>query len=321
VKLFLRAACAIAFTTALSLTLFSCDLSAIFGKNSQYITGFVLKAKDNPGLSSDIAAAINGTDINLVLPYLYAVDGAAITPTVSLSANASVSPSGSYVAKDGMNLVVTKGGTNYTYTVNTGVDPSTLTATPPLQAYSVDQAQNGSLSRDYHAVIYGNGVYLTLPYSLITSGLAITPTVGLQSGYTISPSGSYTPADLMTLNVTNSATSALTQYTLHVAADPATSPALPPLQTFTYTAALNPTLSSDIQAAVSGLDVYITLPYQTLETQQPLTPTVTLESHYTITPSGSYVPIDGMTLALVNSQTLTTTSYTLHVAVSTSTIP
>jgi len=318
VKTFLLAA---AFTTALCLTLFSCDLSAIFGKNSQYITGFVLKAKDNPGLSSDITAAINGTDINLVLPYLYAVDDAAITPTVSLTSNATVSPSGAYVVKDGMNLLVTQNSTNYTYTVHTGVDPASLTITPPLQSYSADQADNSSLAQDYHAVIFGNGVYLTLPYSLITSGLAVTPTVGLQSGYTISPSGSYTPVDGMTLNVTNTATSALTQYTLHVAADPATSPALPPLQTFTYTTALNSSLSSDIQAAVSGLDVYITLPYQALQTQQPLTPTVTLESHYTITPSGSYVPIDGMTLALVNSQTLTTTSYTLHVAVSTSTIP
>lgn len=313
--------------TALSVFLFgSCDLSSLFGKKQspQYLSSYAVTASQNPGLSQDEPAIMNGTDIYITLPYLYAVDGVAVTPAVGLQAGASVSPGGTYVVHDDMPLAVSANGTTYTYTLHVAVDPNTIALPPFLESFDATAAQNTVLSQDADAVIYGNGVYITLPYSVITEQLPLTPTITLAPGYTISPTGTYPFINNTTLEVTNTSTAQLYDYHLYVAADPSTSPPLPPLQTyaFTFTAAQNSTmLTTDADGVIDGTDIFVTLPYTSLQNQTPLTPSVQLESGYTISPSGSYVPTDGMTLVVIDTATSGVTDYTLHVAVATSTIP
>ena len=301
----------------------SCDLSWLFGKKSApSISSYSVTAAQNPGLSSDETAIINGTDIYLTLPYLYAVDGVAVTPTVGLPSGSNISPSGTYVVKDNLALTLSSGGGTYNYTLHLGVDPATIALPPFIQSFVVTQAQNSSvLTTDSDAVIYGNGVYVTLPYSVITEEIPLTPTVQLASGYTITPTGSYPFINGATLEVTNTSTSQLYDYKLYVAADPSTSPPLPPLETFEYLSTNNSLLSSNSVGVIEGQNVYTTLPYSALQNQTPLTPTVTLAGGYTISPSGSYVPTDGQTLVVINTQTSQVLDYTLHVAVATSTIP
>ena len=310
----------------LAATLTSCNLAGLFGGSGnsgapQLLTGFTVAAKQNPGLAADETAVVDGTNIYLTLPYLYAVQGEAVTPTPKLASGATIKPEGTYVIKDGMALSVTAAGTTYSYTVHLGVDPSTIALPPLLTAYAVKAADNSNIPNDENAVIYGKSVYLTLPYSIITESLPLTVTASTASGYSLSPTGTYAPTDGMTLEVTNNNTQQLYDYTLHVAADPSTSPPLPPLQTYQFLASNNSALSSDANAVIDGTDIFVTLPYTALQTQTAMTPTVKLLSGYTISPSGSYIPQDGMTLVVLNTKTEQVTDYTVHVAVATSTIP
>ena len=301
----------------------SCDLSCVLGGcQSEYIQSYAVDTADNPQLGSDETAQINGTDLYLTLPYMFAVEGVAVTPSVSFeNGGSSIEPSGTYAVKDGMPLTVTAKGKSYSYTLHVGVDPSTVATPPLISSFVVTAAANPSLTQDETAVLYGDGVYVTLPYSVITEGVPLTPTVAVPSGFTFSPSGSWPFADGKQLEVTETANSQLYLYTLHVAADPATSPPLPPLQLFELAASQNTAPSQNEVAVISGTDIYITVPYAALSGQTPLTVTVALESGWTITPSGSYVLSDGMPLTVVNTTTNTIVTYTLHVAVSTSTVP
>jgi len=79
-------------------------------------------------------------------------------------------------------------------------------------------------------------------------------------------------------------------------------------------------LTTDYTAVITGTNIYITLPYSIVENSYKLTPTVSLESGYTITPSGSYVLSDGLSITLVHSGDGSTYTYTLHVSVDASTV-
>jgi len=302
----------------------SCDLTSLFGgkQTPAYIASYAVDTAQNPQLGANETAIVNGTDIYLTLPYMFAVEKVAVTPSVAFENGASaMSPSGTYAVSDGMALSVSAGGNSYSYTLHVGVDPSTVAIPSLISSFVVSAAANPSLSQDETAVLYGNGVYVTLPYSVITEGVPLTPTVTVPSGYVFSPTGSWPFVDGKTVEVTQSATSQLYLYTLHVAADPATSPPLPPLQLYELAAAGNPSLSSNEVGVISGTNIYLTVPYAALSAQTPLAVTTTLQSGWTITPSGSYVVSDGMPLTVVNTTTSTIVTYTLHVAVSTSTVP
>lgn len=300
----------------------SCDLTSLAGSDPQYIASYAVTSASNPELPTNETAIISGRGVYLTLPYRFAVAGVAVNPTVKLENGArAITPEGPYVAKDGMALAVTAGGGRYTYTLHVGVDPATIALPPLIASFTVTAARNSVLSSDAHGVIYADGVYLTLPYSVVTEEIPLTPTVTVAPGYSLSPTGTYPLRDGETLELTNTATSELSEYTLHVAADPATSPPLPPLESFRFLTGDNAGLSADADGVIEGTDIYVTLPYAAIETQIPMTPTVVLQSGYTITPSGSYVPQDGETLLVVNANTSGTTAYTLHVAVATSTIP
>ncbi len=307
-----------------SALLSGCDLASLFGKGGapSYLQAYAVTAAENPGLPHDETAIIEGTGVYLTLPYLFAVEHVAVTPEVSLSDGATIAPAGTYAVSDGMTLTVTQGGVSYDYELHVGVDPGTVASPPLLLSYVIPAAANPVLAADSTGVIYGNGVYVTLPFAVISEELPLTPSVTVAAGYAIEPSGTYALVDGMTLEVTQSATSELFDYTLHVAGDPATSPALPPLESYAVTAAENPSVgSSDADAVISGTDIYITLPYSALEAQAPLTPSVALQAGYAITPSGSYVLSDGLTLVVVDAATAGILDYTLHVAVATNTIP
>lgn len=87
------------------------------------------------------------------------------------------------------------------------------------------------------------------------------------------------------------------------------------ITTYSFLASNNPSLTADATATITAPDVYVILPYSVIQAQTPLTPTVTLASGYSISPSGSYVPTDGMTLVLTNTSDQSIHNYKLHVSV------
>jgi hypothetical protein len=87
------------------------------------------------------------------------------------------------------------------------------------------------------------------------------------------------------------------------------------ITSYGFLASNNPSLTQDATATITAPDVYVILPYSVIQAQTPLTPTVTLASGYSISPSGSYVPTDGMTLVLTNTSDQSIHNYKLHVSV------
>ena len=193
---------------------------------------------------------------------------------------------------------------------------------PPLiTSFACDTSNNSILSQNESAVLYGTGIYITLPYAVITEQYPLTPTVTLPTGYTIAPTGSYALVNGMQIEVTQTASAELFLYTLHVAADPNTAPPLPPLQLFELQQSQNPSLPADSVGVISGSNIYLALPYSALQAGTSFNVTTNLEPGYTINPSGTYALSDGMSIIVINSTTNAITTYTLHIAVSTGSLP
>jgi len=96
------------------------------------------------------------------------------------------------------------------------------TPTPALISSFVFQAaKNPPLTSDEVATITAPNVYITVPYSVIQNQTSLSPTVTLQTGYALTnPSGAFVPTDGMTLVITETSNSTISNYTLHVSVDP-----------------------------------------------------------------------------------------------------
>ncbi len=102
-------------------------------------------------------------------------------------------------------------------------NPSSPSSTSYITSYVVTQAANPTyFTQNYTANIIGTNVYIELPYTVVSEQIAIVPTVTMQSGYTISPSGSYATTNGMVLQITNTATQQIYNYHLYVSVDPTT---------------------------------------------------------------------------------------------------
>ena len=193
-----------------------------------------------------------------------------------------------------------------------------LSPTPAIQAFSISAAKNASVVKsDASATISGTDIYLTVPYSLYQSEAPVTPTVTLAPGFSLKPSSPFSLTDGMTIKAVKSSNSEVDSYTLHLAVTPQTAPhptAFSAISSYAEKASVNTALSSDAAAVISGTDIYLTLPYAVVAGKTSLTPTVTTVSGYSlVSPTGSYVPTDGLILAVKNDSTGQNYNYTLHV--------
>ena len=304
----------------------ACNLAPVLGiQPANPIQSFAVNSANNPSVPTSAQAFVDGTDIYITLPYGPVQTQTPLTPTVQLAPGYSMTPQGSFAFVNGMTLNVMKTGTAQTTSYHLHVAVSTETA-PAAGAFSavvsfvVQASKNPSLSTDSAAVIIGTNLYITLPYAVVSAGTPLTPTVAMAPGYTMSPSPTtaFPMTDGMTLAITDTATGQMYNYILHVSAAPSSqyggSSSL--IQSFVVTAAQNPTLSTDSVAIINGSNVYISLPYADVANGVKLTPTVTLQTGYTISPSGTYAMTDGMTLVITQTATAAIANYTLHVGTS-----
>ena len=275
----------------------------------------------NKALSSTVSSEIQGTDIYVTLPYSIVNDNTPLTPAVKLAPGYSITPSGSYVLKDGMTLNLTKQGTSQStkYTLHVSVTPGTAPPPPPTSAISsfeLKTSNNPDLSTNANAVIIGTNLYLSLPYAVVSGKTPLTPTITMNPGFTISsPTGTYPIINGMTLAVVQTSSGQKYNYVIHLSAQPSAQYAggSSLVQSFVVTSAQNPSLKSDSTAIISGSNIYISLPLNDVTNGVKITPTVTLAPGYTITPNGSYAMSDGMKLTITQTSTAAITNYTLHV--------
>jgi len=204
----------------------SIDPSTVPASTQNLIASFLIEKANNPAITQDIDATVNTTTVSLVLPY--SDTQLSLLPTVSFSSSGyTLSPSGSFVMRNGTPLYVIDSSTNqtYTYTLQVSIDPSTVPAVSLISSFVLQASQNSALTSDATAVVSGTDIYLTLPYTVVKSSTPLTPTVSfISSDYTITPSTAYAMTNGMTLTLTQLSTGKTYQYTLNVAMDPATVP-------------------------------------------------------------------------------------------------
>ena len=302
------------------------------------ISSFIEKAALNASLSSDAAAIVSGTDIYLTLPYAVVAGKTALTPTVTaVSGYSLVSPTGSYVPTDGLILAVKNDSTgeNYNYTLHVNATPNQLYAGSAslVNSFVVTSALNPSLSTNATALVNGSNIYITLPSAVVQAGTLLTPTVSLAPGYTISPAASYAFTDGMHLVLTQTATAAITDYTLHVGSNAASLAFLKLASPFYYDAGGTKVTLSPSEYALgfdSNTNTYtLTLntdsfasfaPYYASQTQTILSRNIgfsTVETPYNASVTGASSAIGGAaapyTITVRSADGTSTDTYTVNV--------
>ena len=132
---------------ALVCFLFSCDFSALLGGKKDnsgspanppssggttigYVQSYLITMASNPaaGLTSDVTATINSTNISIVLPYAVIQAQTKLAPTITMQSGYTIGTPASFVQTDGMILVVTKtsDASIINYTLHVSVDPNSI---------------------------------------------------------------------------------------------------------------------------------------------------------------------------------------------------
>jgi len=179
----------------------SCQPEAPELSSEKTITTFSILAEDNPGLSSDVHATIDGVNIHCTLPAGTSVT--ALKPTIVHTGN-SVSPSSGTTTNfsNKVNFTITaEDQSTTTYEVTVNVTPPVLSSNKTITSFSFLKADNPSLSENVLGIISGQNILCTIPSGV--SVTALKPTI-LHTGISISPaSGS---AHDFTSNVSYSVT-------------------------------------------------------------------------------------------------------------------
>jgi hypothetical protein len=237
--------------------------------SSKQLTGFSFLAANNPGLTSDVAATISGTEIRATLPYGTALASLVATYTstgesvyVDKTAQASGVTANSF-AQSIDYVVSAKDHSTTTYTVSVAVASSSAKA---LTSFAFLAVNNPGLANDVFATISGSSIAATLPYG--TDPASLTPTfattgvaVYVGSASQINGHSAVNFSSMVTYTVVAADKSTQTYYVkTQIAANPAKA-----ITMFELTSALNAGagVSSTMAATISGGSIGMTVPYGT----------------------------------------------------------
>ncbi len=186
--------------------------------SAKEISSFAFEASKNSGLTADAAGTITDTSIAVTLPSGTAVTS--LTPTIAVSADASVSPA-SGEAKDFTSPVT------YTVTAQDGsTKVFTVTVTVAASSSAKDITQftildvNGTISDTSIAVIVPGGTVLTslTPTIAVSAGASVSPATGAAQDFTNPVTYTVTAADssqkTYTVTVTTADAKDITQFTI-----------------------------------------------------------------------------------------------------------
>ncbi len=244
--------------------------------------------------------------ITATVPYGTDLSTENLTPTITLSSGAAVSPA---------NGASQRFYTPVTYTV-TAEDGTTT------QAYTVEVS--AALTSDVTAAIdeVNHKITATVPYGTDLSTENLTPTITLSSGATVSLA-SGAPANGVPLRFDSSVNYIVTaqdgtstqEYLVNVSAALNSAAAI---TGFVFETAQNSLLTSDVTATIDEVNhkITATVSYGTDLSTENLTPTITLSSGATVSPSSGasqrfYTPV---TYTVTAEDGTTTQTYTVEVS-------
>jgi surface protein len=241
----------------------------ISSSSAKEITAFSFTAAANSTLKADITGTISGSTIALTVPYgtdltsliaKFAITGAALkvgstTQTSETTANNFTSPV--------IYIVAAADGSSKNYTVSVTITPPRTTK--EITAFSFTAADNSMLKTDITGTISGSTIALTVPYGTnVTSLIPAFTTTGesLKVGGTAQTSG--TTANDFSSTVTYVVTAqdgSSKNYTVSVTITPPRT--TKEITAFSFTAADNSMLKTDITGTISGSTIALTVPYGT----------------------------------------------------------
>jgi len=236
----------------------------VLPSSAKQITSFAFLMADNPGLSSDVMATINGPTIAATVPFGTDVTNliAAFTTTgVAVSVNGTLQTS-HVTPNDFTNpvgyVVTAQDNSRQTFTVTVTIAPSTA---KEITAFAFLAADNPGLPADVIATINGSAIAATVPFGTDVTALVASFTT---SGASVSVNGAaqtsgVTPNDF-TRSVVYTVTAAdgsTRDFTVTVTIAPSSAKAI---TSFAFLTIDNAGLSADVIATISGTAIAATVP-------------------------------------------------------------
>jgi hypothetical protein len=235
--------------------------------STKQLTAFAFLAADNPNLSNDVQGSITGTSITAVVPFGTDVGGLVATFTSNgddVTVGGVAQTSGT-TANDFSNPVIyeVKAGDGSVQDYTVSVMGASSTA-KEITTYAFLASDNPSLTADVTATITGTNISATVPYG--TDVTKLVATFGLTGatiavGSTAQVSGT-TPNDFTqpVVYTVTAADQSSKNYAVTVAVATSTAKEL---TTYSFLAADNPGLTSDVDATINGTAITATVPFGT----------------------------------------------------------
>ena len=244
------------------------------GENS--IVTFSFEAEDNPSLSASVTGTIEITEITrkstgILVTVPYGTDLTALVAAFTAAYGASVTVDG-VVQESGVTendftdpvtyTVTAEDGSIRYYTVTVVFDPDTV---KEITAFSFTIAANPQLDNTVTGVITGTEIALTVPYSTDVTELVATYTM---NGASVSAGGTEQESGVTANDFTDPVTHTVTaedgstqEYTVTVTAAPPS--AEKEITRYSFPAADNAELYTDIAGIISGTEITVTVPFGT----------------------------------------------------------
>jgi hypothetical protein len=228
------------------------------------LTTFSFRAADNPSLTSDVTATINGTTIMATLPFgtnVTALKATFTTTGTTVRVGSTTQVSGTTANNFTSPVTYTVAGADGStkdYTVTVTLAPSSA---KDITAFSFTMAANPSLPSDVTATITGTTITATVPFGTNVTALKATFTTtgaSVKVGTTTQVSG--TTANDFTNDVTYTVTAAdntTTSYTVTVSIADGSSK---DITAFSFLMANNPNLPTDVTATITGTAITAAVP-------------------------------------------------------------
>ncbi len=284
------------------------------------ITSFIFRliynnALRQAGLTEDLVADINGTEITATVPY--GTDISSLLPHIVISNGATIAPRDSQRLdfNDIIDYVVTAndGNTTTTYRVNIAIAPS---ANAVIDSFVFELDNNNALvvaglTDDLAVTI--NGVDMVVEFPFGTDITDLEPTILISTGASINPSSgtrqSFNIMDTFEYVVTATDEMTTSNYKLKVSiAEPLTEANI---TSFRFNADGNTALTQDVMGIISSQDIFVFVPKDTLVDH--LIPTIEVSSGAGVTSSIITDYTDSATYTILAQDGVTTQNYNVIV--------
>ncbi|MBS9463377.1 DUF5018 domain-containing protein [Flagellimonas sp. 389] len=246
------------------------------------ITAFTFLASDNEALSQDVKATIDKDAKTVTAEVPVDTDVSALTPTIELSEKATVDPKDK-TARDFseavMYTVTAEDGTEAKYTVTVIKGRSSAKA---ITGFRFLAADNDTLSEDIDATIDEGEKTVTAEAPSGTDVSALRPTITFSALASVTPENKTAVdfSDAVAYTVTASDGSAQ-KYTVTVNVEGSSAKAI---TSFTFLAADNDALSTDVGATIDEEEKTITAEVPAGTDVRVLQPTVVVSANATVNP-------------------------------------